>query len=211
MSDVEIVRKDDGKLVAVACPGCGTLYQVLGDDEARRKSASDAAAKCCPPRTCSKCKERKVERGAVLCAECGAVADAEAEAARFAAATKAPEAEWTGPVWWPRPPFASEDGSHYWPSVAKLRADVAARNAARAAETPPGAPAALPPYVWATRTLSLRLDMTPVVAAELAEYDDSVEIGSDKVAELQAAADAWCAKQGISSFEEDLSKAVVLG
>ena len=211
MSDVEIVRKEDGKLVAVACPGCGTLYQVLGDDPARRASAADAAAKCCPPRTCTKCGQRKVERGALMCAECAAVDDAAAEALRFAAAAKVPEAEWTDPIYWPHPPFAGDHGGSNWSSIAKLRADVAERNAARAAETPPQPPIALPAYVYATRILPLSIAMTPIVADALADHFDSAEIRSDRVAELQAAVDAWCAKQGIESYEDDVSKAVVLG
>jgi hypothetical protein len=208
MGDVEIVRKSDGALVAVACPTCGTLYQILSPE--RRAAAAEAAAKCCPPRTCNKCGQRKVERGAVLCAECGAVANAAVEAERFKAAAKVGEAGWTGPVYWPHPPFSSARGDHYWPSVAALRADVAARNASRAAAAPPLPALPLPAYVWATRPMPLSIDVRAAVTAALVDHDDDVVIDSDQVEALQKQADAWCAAQGVPSFEEDMTKAVVL-
>lgn len=210
MPDIEIVRKDDGKLVAIACPSCGMLYQVLGDAPERRAAAADAAAKCCPPRTCGTCGQRKVERRSVLCAECGAVANAAVEAERFKVAAKVGEAEWAGPVYWPHPPFDGDHGGHNWSSVAKLRADVAARNASRAAENPPQPPLPLPAYVWATQTFGLHIDVTAAVKEALVPHSDDAVVMSDAVEALQKQIDGWCAAQNVSSYKDDMTKAVVL-
>jgi hypothetical protein len=210
MPDIEIVRKDNGKLVAIACPGCGQPYQVLGDTPERRAAAAAAAAKCCPPRTCSTCGQHKVERGTMLCSECQAKADVLVEAERFTAATKVGEAEWTGPVYWPHPPFDGDHGGHNWSSIAKLRADVATRNVSRAAENPPQPPLALPAYVWATQTFGLHIDVTAAVKEALVPHSDDAVVMSDAVEALQKQIDGWCAAQGVSSYKDDLTKAVVL-
>ncbi len=205
----EIIRKSDSKLVAYSCSECGILYTILKDDDAGQKASLDAATACCPPRKCTQCNTRPVVRGQPVCEVCKAANDRTVEAQRFEAATKVQEAIWTGAVYWPDAPFAGDHGGFFWSSVSKLRSDLSVRNGQRAASGQPVV--GVPPYVYATKPIPFRVDGRAAVTVALEDHSDSVEIGGDQVALLQAFLDDWAKKQAIQSYEEDLTKVVVLG
>lgn len=207
--DVEITRKTDGKLVAYACPECGIIYSILRDDAAARDAALKSAQTCCPPRKCVQCNARPVERGSTVCEVCAAHNAVAAETQRFAASSRVSEAQWPGPVYWPAAPFAGDHGGFYWSSTSRLRSDIAERNSQRASSGQPLVQ--VPAYVYATKPIKFRVDGRAAIEAALAEHSDSVEIGSDQVVVLQKFLDEWSDKQAVQSYEEDLTKAVVLG
>ena len=210
----EVVRKDNNKLVALACPACGTLYSVVPEptEQAGIDRARGLADKCCPPRTCTRCNKQPVARGTTLCPACTAEVDVQAEAQRSAAATKLKEADWKGPVYWPQAPFDGDHGGRYWSTVAALRADVVQHNAQRAAAKPPMPPIEMPAYVYVTKPIPFALDGATAIAAGLADHseDAAARIPDTERARLQKFLDDWSAKQKISSYEEDLSRIVVL-
>lgn len=205
---IEVIRKDSGAVVAYMCPGCGAIYQIL----AKPESAAQLADECCPARVCTKCG-KPVGRGVPLCATCSTTLDAAAEAERFKAAEKVQEAAWRGPIYWPCAPFDGDHGGKYWSSVAVLRADIATRSAQRAAEKPPQPGISAPAYVYATKPVPFRLDGASLIDLALDDHDESAAARIDDKArtELQQYLDAWTVARGISSYEEDMAKVVVLG
>ena len=211
----EVVRKDNAKLVALACPSCGVLYSVVPEptEQAGIARARDLADKCCPPRTCTQCHAKPVARGATLCPDCQVKADVAVEAQRSAAATKLKEADWQGPVFWPNAPFDGDQGDCYWSSVAALRADVAQHNAERKALVPPKSPIAVPAYVYVTRPVPFLLNGTDAISAGLKNHPAvaASRVTDAERARLQKFLDDWASKQRIASYEEDLTRIVVLG
>lgn len=212
---IEVSRRDSGRVVAYACPGCGQLFQIIPEPDektgiARSKKLAD---ECCPPRVCPRCNKAPVTRGQPLCDSCSAETGKQVEDQRFAAATKIREPEWKGPVYWPQAPFDGDHGGRYWSNVAALRKDIGDRNAKRAAEQPPRSPIPVPPYVYATKPIPFRLDGAGMVVSALEDHaeDAASRISQEEMARLQKLLDDWAQKQGIASYEEDLSRVVVLG
>lgn len=205
----EIVRKSDSKLVAYACSECGILYSVLSDTDGARDQALKASMACCPPRKCTQCQSRPVLRGQPVCEVCAAANERNIETARFAAATKVPEAQWTGPVYWLNAPFAGDHGGFFWSSIGQLRKDLGERNQQRAASGQPVV--SMPAYVYATKSIPFKVDGRAAVLEALEAHSDTVEIAGDQVAALQAFLDEWAKKQVVQSYDEDLTKAVILG
>jgi hypothetical protein len=212
---IEVTRKDNNKLAAYVCPSCGQLYQIIPepDEKTGVERSRKLADECCPPRQCTRCNAKPVSRGTTLCPECTAEVDVQVEAQRSAAATKLKEADWKGPVYWPQAPFDGDHGGRYWSTVAALRADVVQRNAQRAASTPPKAPIEMPAYVYATKPILFRLDGNTAIELALEDQSDDARerITEQERARLQKFLDDWAQKQGISAYEEDLSRVVVLG
>lgn len=210
----EVVRKDNGKLVAYACPTCGVLYSVVPEpDEPTGVARSrDLADKCCPPRACVRCKVKPVTHGTTHCPDCQAEVDQQAEAQRGAAAAKVREADWKSPVYWAQAPFDGDHGGHYWSTVAALRADIVRHNAQRAAEKPPKPQIERPAYVYATERIPLSLDGASALALALQNFSDdaAARITDVEKERLQKFLDEWAQKQGLAIYEEDLSRIVVL-
>lgn len=205
----EIIRKSDSKLVAYSCSECGIIYTILKDDDTGRKASEDAAKACCPPRKCSQCTTRPVVRGQPVCEVCAASNATTVEGQRFEAATKVQEAIWPGAIYWPSAPFSGDHGGFFWSSVSKLRSDLSVRNGQRAGQGQPVIN--VPTYVYATKSIPFKVDGRAAVTAALEDHSDSVEIGGDQVAALQAFLDEWSKKQVVQSYEEDLTKVVILG
>lgn len=208
---VEIIRKADSKLVGYACPSCGIIYSILGDEEPDRVQAEASATACCPPRKCTVCNARPVDRASssTLCEECGKLNAVKVEEERLAAAAKVAETLWTGPVYWPNAPFIGDHGAHYWSSTSVLRTDVSKRNSQRVAEKLPPIP--MPTYVYATKPIPFELSAQDAVEAALERHSEAVVITEDRVKELQVLLNDWAQKQNVQSYEEDFTKAVMLG
>ncbi len=194
-----VIKGMESLVVGYACPSCGQIYQIL--DPKTADSTRETASKCCPPKVCPQCGTNPVVRGQPLCTACGAHAAQEGEARRFAAATKVSEASWPGPVYWPNAPFDGDNGGQYWSTIAKLRVDCSSRVV----------PVPLPQYVYATRLIPFRVAAVDAIDKALDAQSESFVVPAAELARLQKLLDDWAANQKTAAYEEDLSKAVVLG
>jgi hypothetical protein len=71
----------------------------------------------------------------------------------------------------------------------------------------------MPAYVYATKPILFRLDGNTAIELALEDQSDDARerITEQERARLQKFLDDWAQKQGISAYEEDLSRVVVLG
>lgn len=114
----------------------------------------------------------------------------------FEKATKINAAEYIGWVSWPK---HGDDG--FFESVDAVRKHCAAQGLA------------LPTFVWACLRDPFRLNADWILDQALEEHHDGArgEVSSAEELRLQAFLDEWVAAQGIVSWHEDRSRAVMLG
>jgi hypothetical protein len=190
----EVVVKGRDLVIGYACPRCkifhgATIYACKWDEAV--KASYEAAERCCN-RRCEDCGKRIDEKiYYTVCVECRPAREAAREQARFDKAKKIPESDYDGWIFYRGDYYADLDALE----------DHCEQNALE-----------WPEYVWSCRKLEFEINAESVIASALEEHheDAGERISREQETELQTFLDAWCAKQGVSSWEEDDSCAVVL-
>lgn len=182
MEAIYLVKKDNpAEVVAYACGKCGTVTGTV----------ESVATDHCAPKMCTKCGKVREYSSYLLCNECRAMKDAEAEAERFDRAEKV--TDWDGPVYDPNC-GGCQDG--YFQSVDDLLDHYADDDA--------GPPA----YVWATTMTHPSLDADSLMDQALDDtYDGCTLDAEDELVEFIG---RWNDKQSCEIWWEDKSKAVVI-
>lgn len=121
---------------------------------------------------------------------------AKRRAEAFEKATKIPAAEYTGWVSWPG--CVGDDG--YFESVQELLNHCAKT----------GKPA--PTFVWACKPIPLHLDAEGIVDQALEEHHEGAKdfISNAEMERLQVLLDEWAKAQGVTSWCEDRTRAVMI-
>jgi hypothetical protein len=162
---------------------CGACRSVAGERE--------AAERCCAPYKCRTCGT-ETERYVTLCNECHRKEQSAKEQARFDKAEKV--AYDGGPVFTP--------GDRFFDDLDALEDYYAdEREAAR------------PEYVWLTKPVKWKPDLAGYVldgTHDNHHEDAADQIDSEALNELEAFGKAWWEKHGVTSYEPDYKRCVLL-
>lgn len=185
---LELVFRGKTQTMAYACPKCGTLFVPPKDGSGdKMQEAIDHCRKHCV------CGKPLRGLGWTRCDACRAKLDHEREQARFAAATKVTLEDYTGEmVYWDEEYYTVEDLLDHCEDNEKE----------------------VPLYVWACKPKDFTLDAVEVVSNAL-EYQQHHEDAGDRIdakayKTLQDFLGVWAKEQGIVSYFQDMSCAVVL-
>lgn len=195
---IALTRAGTSEVIAYACGECGIVagsVMAHGDADARYR-----AVKCCAPVRCRRCDTPTGHRHRLLCRECEMHETWMRDAARFCKATPITPADYGDG-------YVFDDGrDEYEPSW-----EEAVERAEERAEEDPDAERAFFYYTCAPHGLP-RIDASEMLAdhCERHEMHEGATDALVDVDELQAAFDAWHAKQTVTSWSVDYSRVIVL-
>lgn len=196
MTPIKVFTRDDSgseTVIAYSCSNCSSIWPVKSFHE---EGAIHCASECCDHhcRDCGK-SMAKESVGWLCCQDCRAKEEASKERRTFEKAEKIAEADHDGPVWWDT--YGPQDG--FFESTEDLR------------EWCEQEDVDLPVWVHATERIELRLDAERIVDHEVEQHNHH-EGAFDMcdIAGLQILLDEWAKKQGVVSYTEDSSRAVIL-
>lgn len=189
----EVIVKGRDLVLGYACPVCrifhgATIYACRWEDAV--VASREAAERCCN-RKCEDCGKRVGEKHYVVCVDCGITRDAKREQERFAKAQKVKEIEYDGWLYYCGEYHEDPDAMEEY----CLQNDLE-----------------WPAWVWACSKIEFKIDADAVLEHALQNHYEDARSSIPQAAErkLQNLLDAWCAGQGIVSWEEDRSRAVIL-
>jgi hypothetical protein len=190
---LEVVVNGRDLVLGYACPICkifhgATIYACRWEEAVI--ASREAAERCCN-RKCEDCEKRVERKHYVVCNDCGRKRDALREQERFDKAQKIPISNYDGWLCWRGEQFADEGAL----------ADHCTENDLE-----------WPKWVWACKKIEFKIDVDTILEHALQDHYEDARDSIPQAAEdkLQAILDEWCAGQGIESWQEDNSRAVIL-
>lgn len=180
-----------GKMHAYACGNCSKIFPIL-IDRALALAASCCALHC---RSCLRNYHPPLVGNRLSCPDCEARDGARAQAREeglFAKATKTPAHQWDGDCLY-------DDGEYYF-SVEELLEHYAENDSEP------------PQYVWDCDREKLSMSAEHIIEAACEDHHDDAwgEISDHEKRRLQRYLDTWCDATGVSSFEPNFNRAVIL-
>lgn len=188
---IVLVRQGSGEIVAYACGKCGVVASSPVRDGAR---AREAAFQHCAPRSCSWCGKEVDRPHYTSCDACMMEAKWMKEAEIFANANKIRPVDYGGPVFDASERTGNEGYSRDLDEALEAAADLD--------------PDDQPFFYWTCTITKPELDAESILE-NLAEdaYDGAAYTHQE---ELQAALDAWCAKQTVETWNACYRTAVIV-
>lgn len=189
---VALVERGTDRVCAFACPSCGCVYPVKGDE-----SVALQLAQACCARGCIDCG-KDVSPGWSRCVRCFHALQAPSEQGAVHSARKVLAEEYDDPVCWPG--HVGSFGAGYFEDVSELL------DYCEDHDVP------VPGWVWACTPVPLRVDAQEVIDRALEEHHEGASewLLSNGVRDLQEALDAWCKRQLVQTWLLDHSCIVVL-
>lgn len=196
-----VLKKYPDRVVAYACANCGALYSTVifgGGPEGDTAARHAALAHCHHFCTCGS----PVPVNRSTCDACWGARVKEKEEKVFELAAKVTLEEYEDqPIYWEGPPGGSSmSGDGYFLNIEEFL------------ERCEEEEIDVPPYVWATKPVTLSMDASYLLESALDEHHEGArdEFPDGAERELQDLLDAWCAKQKVKSWDVDYKRSVLL-